>query len=92
MNLFDRSERRPTMDMIIKRAARTSLAALATIAVLGIGTLAVSTGGCKDKAPAPAMESHEEVYSCPMHPEVRQSEPGKCPECGMDLVLEEHSH
>lgn len=25
------------------------------------------------------------VYSCPMHPEVREAEPGKCPECGMAL-------
>jgi len=80
------------MNTIIKRASRMTLAALASIAVLGIGALAVSTGGCKDKAPAPAVETHEEAYSCPMHPEVRQSEPGECPECGMDLELEEHSH
>ncbi len=25
------------------------------------------------------------VYTCPMHPEVRQSGPGACPICGMDL-------
>lgn len=25
------------------------------------------------------------VYTCPMHPEVRQSEPGNCPICGMAL-------
>jgi uncharacterized protein len=27
-------------------------------------------------------------YVCPMHPEVRSSEPGTCPICGMDLVPE----
>jgi len=27
------------------------------------------------------------VYSCPMHPEVTSDKPGKCPKCGMDLVL-----
>lgn len=27
-----------------------------------------------------------DVYTCPMHPEVIQSGPGKCPVCGMDLV------
>jgi hypothetical protein len=26
------------------------------------------------------------VYTCPMHPEVQQAAPGKCPTCGMDLV------
>ena len=25
-------------------------------------------------------------FSCPMHPEVRQSDPGRCPKCGMHLV------
>jgi hypothetical protein len=28
------------------------------------------------------------VYSCPMHADVRQSNPGKCAKCGMDLILE----
>ena len=31
--------------------------------------------------PGPA----ETIYSCPMHPEVRSTTPGKCPKCGMDL-------
>ena len=26
------------------------------------------------------------IYTCPMHPEVRSEEPGKCPECGMKLL------
>lgn len=25
------------------------------------------------------------VYTCPMHPEVRQDQPGNCPKCGMSL-------
>ena len=28
------------------------------------------------------------VYTCPMHPEVRQTKPGSCPICGMGLELE----
>jgi hypothetical protein len=28
------------------------------------------------------------MYTCPMHPDVRQEGPGKCPKCGMALVLE----
>ena len=26
------------------------------------------------------------IYTCPMHPEIRQKTPGSCPKCGMDLV------
>lgn len=29
---------------------------------------------------------HSSQYTCPMHPEIRQDEPGKCPICGMKLV------
>jgi len=25
------------------------------------------------------------VYTCPMHPEVRENKPGQCPKCGMKL-------
>jgi Cu2+-exporting ATPase len=28
------------------------------------------------------------IYTCPMHPEIRQNKPGSCPKCGMDLVPE----
>lgn len=26
------------------------------------------------------------IYTCPMHPEVQESAPGRCPKCGMTLV------
>ena len=34
------------------------------------------------------MENHtiKSFYTCPMHPEVQQDKPGRCPKCGMDLV------
>ena len=28
---------------------------------------------------------NETIYTCPMHPEVKQDKPGDCPKCGMDL-------
>lgn len=31
-------------------------------------------------------ESADEVWTCSMHPQIRQSEPGQCPICGMDLI------
>src|SRR5881628_394996 len=30
----------------------------------------------------------EVIYTCPMHPEVRQAGPGVCPKCGMALEME----
>src|SRR6187549_782770 len=30
----------------------------------------------------------EQLYTCPMHPEVIKNAPGKCPLCGMNLVLQ----
>ena len=32
-----------------------------------------------------AASTGQTVYTCPMHPEVRQDEPGDCPKCGMAL-------
>jgi Cu+-exporting ATPase len=36
------------------------------------------------------------IYTCPMHPEVRRTEPGDCPKCGMHLQPEgaegDHDH
>ncbi|MEZ4822519.1 MAG: heavy metal-binding domain-containing protein [Ignavibacteria bacterium] len=31
----------------------------------------------------------EELYICPMHPQIRSDHPGVCPICNMDLVLKE---
>jgi len=33
-------------------------------------------------------ENAGKVYLCPMHPEVRQPNRGKCPKCRMDLLPE----
>jgi hypothetical protein len=33
-----------------------------------------------------AADPTDEVYACPMHPEVMQSSPGSCTKCGMQLV------
>lgn len=41
-----------------------------------------------DGAPAPAdaaPQAADTVFTCPMHPEIRQDHPGNCPKCGMTL-------
>ncbi|MDB5402401.1 MAG: copper-translocating P-type ATPase [Rhodopila sp.] len=37
------------------------------------------------KAPRSAPANTDAVYTCPMHPEIRQHGPGSCPICGMAL-------
>lgn len=41
----------------------------------------------KEKAPEPATPAGT-IYTCPMHPEIRQVGPGSCPICGMALEPE----
>ncbi|WP_282828843.1 copper-translocating P-type ATPase [Pelomonas sp. V22] len=36
-------------------------------------------------APASAARAATAIYTCPMHPEIRQDHPGNCPKCGMTL-------
>ena len=31
------------------------------------------------------------IYTCSMHPEVRSDKPGKCPKCGMTLIVKKLS-
>ncbi len=35
--------------------------------------------------PPPAAPAPGTIYTCPMHPEIRQDHPGNCPKCGMTL-------
>ncbi len=44
------------------------------------GTVAYRVGGSAQPQSQGPM-----IYVCPMHPEVRQSQPGTCPKCGMTL-------
>lgn len=27
-----------------------------------------------------------QIYTCPMHPQIQENKPGRCPKCGMDLI------
>ena len=39
-------------------------------------------------APSPSSGQPDAIYTCPMHPEIRQNHPGACPICGMALEPE----
>ena len=44
-----------------------------------------------DKDTAITTTAAKVIYTCPMHPEVTSDKPGKCPKCGMDLVIKKSS-
>jgi hypothetical protein len=69
-----------TMKMTNKLAAYAALVLLA-LAVPGMT-------GCNNSGQKPSgnQTSQTKQYTCPMHPEVVQDKPGKCPKCGMELV------
>jgi Cu+-exporting ATPase len=47
-------------------------------------TRAPQAAAAKDSSPSPVAEGAP-LYTCPMHPEIRQDHPGSCPKCGMAL-------
>ena len=62
--------------------------------ILIISATALSVLACSQEKPADVHSAHDHTkeeasttkYTCPMHPNVVQDGPGKCPVCGMDLV------
>lgn len=49
-----------------------------------------ASGTSTTTSPKPQKET---LYTCPMHPQIRQDHPGQCPICGMNLVpVEDVSH
>ena len=61
---------------------------------LFVFVLAFAFIGCKsnsDNKMASARTDTEEIYTCPMHPQIIEHEPGNCPICGMPLVKKENA-
>lgn len=57
------------------------------IVFVSVGLLPVA---CKNPtAKQPTVQVAEEIYTCPMHPQVMEHHPGNCPICGMTLVKKE---
>ena len=48
----------------------------------------LGAAGCGRSAPAPAAPAADaaQVWTCSMHPQIRQPGPGRCPLCAMDLI------
>ncbi len=75
---------------------RTTLAILVSLA-LGLAGGYLIFGGESNQIAGPGTggqaadaqageASNEQIWTCSMHPQIRQNEPGECPICGMDLI------
>ncbi|MCA9605421.1 MAG: efflux RND transporter periplasmic adaptor subunit [Myxococcales bacterium] len=70
-------------------AVRAAGVGVALLAILGVGfVLGRCTAGDDTDARPDAAHEHsaDAAYTCAMHPQIRQPEPGLCPICGMDLI------
>src|SRR4051812_5478911 len=65
--------------------------AAAMLAVFDGGQVGVSGqlkfAALRDEGPGTASLDADTAYVCPMHPDQTAEAPGKCPRCGMALVL-----
>jgi hypothetical protein len=73
------------------RQMKTSKWITAALVALALAAITIGVGGCKEKEPGQGQSqtgtsTNLVQYTCGMHPEVVQDNPGKCPKCGMDLV------
>lgn len=59
--------------------------ALLVVAVLAFGAGSLMSGG-ESADPHAEHVGEDTVWTCSMHPQIRQQEPGSCPICGMDLI------
>jgi len=77
----------PVAPMVVDRVGRISTITGTVIdhhGVKAIAVVSIAESGGDAKAPA----KEHVMYTCSMHPDVRQAAPGDCPKCGMKLELE----
>jgi Cu(I)/Ag(I) efflux system membrane fusion protein len=77
------------MTIMKRKPFRTVLSALVFLLVgVGIGWRMFGGTGHDHPTKSDEHSGHEvaDVWTCSMHPQIRQNEPGDCPICGMDLV------
>ncbi|WP_432671520.1 efflux RND transporter periplasmic adaptor subunit [Flavobacterium sp. SM2513] len=66
---------------------KTKIVALITLLIgVLLGALLFGGGNTKEEVQQTEVASKVEVWTCSMHPQIRQPEPGDCPICGMDLI------
>lgn len=74
----------PAIDRNPRAARLLPVLLLVAVAVLSFGLGRCAPSLQLDQEPHQAHS--EETWTCSMHPQIRQPQPGQCPICGMDLI------
>jgi hypothetical protein len=61
--------------------------AIKALFVFAIAVAFTSVANAQSKPSSHPATKQDTLYTCTMHPEVVSNKPGKCPKCGMDLVV-----
>lgn len=86
-----KSPQRPRFVWITERLAAVGVflaAGILLIVILGLAQRLgwISAPENSSPARASATAADQQIFTCPMHPNIRQPGPGRCPICGMGLV------
>ena len=65
---------------------KTKIVVLITLLIGVLLGALLFRGDAKEEVHKTEVASKVEVWTCSMHPQIRQPEPGDCPICGMDLI------
>lgn len=80
------ASRPSTMRAALFRTVRVTVGVAALLGVFWLGTRFAAPGESALSAPRGASTADVPYWTCSMHPQIRQDQPGQCPICGMDLV------
>ncbi|MBB3209136.1 Cu(I)/Ag(I) efflux system membrane fusion protein [Rhodopirellula rubra] len=86
--LSDRLARFKWLGRTVTHASVILLVFIGGIALIGVAQRLdwIQRSGEVASGGASHVHEGETIYTCPMHPQIRQNEPGDCPICGMKLV------
>lgn len=82
----------------MKNISKTQIIIGSTLLLVGVlfgwllfGRISPSDANKEEHVHSGNLDEKASVWTCSMHPQIRQSEPGDCPICGMDLIPLENS-
>lgn len=75
-----------------KKIVKIALSTLVLGLLMGWLLFGGSNDTKKDEHQHSLEVSGETIWTCSMHPQIRQNEPGNCPICGMELIPLEHDN